>query len=106
MRGNGDRQRDTGSDAGVEVTRRISISGILLLLAALSSESAPQATVSANRVDDVPRIKLYATTPNVVAGRETELDPTEPTLDLYIPQADKASGAGVLILPGGGYQML
>jgi acetyl esterase/lipase len=65
-----------------------------------------QAAVSANRVDDVPRIKLYATTPNVVAGRETELDPTEPTLDLYIPQADKATGAGVLILPGGGYQML
>jgi acetyl esterase/lipase len=34
------------------------------------------------------------------------LDPTEPTLDLYIPPSDKATGAGVLILPGGGYQML
>ena len=88
------------------MTRRISISGILLLLAALSSESAPQATVSANRVDDVPRIKLYAATPNVVAGRETELDPTEPTLDIYLPPPDKSTGAGVLILPGGGYQML
>jgi hypothetical protein len=70
------------------------------------TEAAIQAAVSANRVDDVPRIKLYATTPNVVAGRETELDPTEPTLDLYIPQPDKATGAAVLILPGGGYQML
>jgi acetyl esterase/lipase len=70
------------------------------------TEAAMQAAVSANRVDDVPRIKLYATTPSVVAGRETELDPTEPTLDLYLPQADKATGAGVLILPGGGYQML
>jgi acetyl esterase/lipase len=95
--------------------RRKWIAGIVSFLVALScatvfsrsrTEAAMQAAVSANRVDDVPRIKLYTTTPNVVAGRETELDPTEPTLDLYIPQADKATGAGVLILPGGGYQML
>ena len=95
--------------------RRKWIAGIGTILAALScaalfsssrTEAAMQAAVSATRVDDVPRIKLYGTTPNVVAGRETELDPTEPTLDLYIPQADKATGAGVLILPGGGYQML
>ena len=45
-----------------------------------STEAATQAAVSANRIDDVPRIKVYGTTPNVVAGRETELDPTEPTL--------------------------
>lgn len=56
--------------------------------------------------DDVPRIKLYASTPGVVEGRETEYDPTEPTLDIYLPEADKATGAGVLILPGGGYQIL
>ncbi len=35
--------------------------------------------------DDVPRIKLYANTPGVVEGRETELDPGEPTLDIYLP---------------------
>ena len=95
--------------------RRKWIAGIGTILAALlcsalfsssRTEAAMQAAVSATRVDDVPRIKLYGTTPNVVAGRETELDPTEPTLDLYLPQADKATGAGVLILPGGGYQML
>ncbi|MEO8314113.1 MAG: alpha/beta hydrolase [Pseudomonadota bacterium] len=56
--------------------------------------------------DDVPRIKLYAQTPGVVSGTESELDPTEPTLDIYLPDADKATGAAVLILPGGGYQML
>lgn len=56
--------------------------------------------------DDVPRVALYAATPGVVAGRETEMDPSEPTLDRYIPDEDVASGAGVLILPGGGYQML
>ena len=70
------------------------------------TEAATQAAVSPTRVDNVPRITLYATTPDVVAGRETELDPTEPTLDLYLPPADQATGAGVLILPGGGYQML
>ena len=95
--------------------RRKWIAGIVPFLMALScpallsgsrTEAAMQAAVSANRVDDVPRIKLYATTPNVVPGRETELDPTEPTLDLYLPPSDKATGAGVLILPGGGYQML
>ena len=34
------------------------------------------------------RIKLYDTTPNVVAGTDTESDPTEPTLDLYLPAAE------------------
>ena len=70
------------------------------------AEAATQAAVSATRADDVPRIKLYDTTPNVVAGRETELDPTEPTQDIYIPEPGQATGAAVLILPGGGYQML
>jgi acetyl esterase/lipase len=56
--------------------------------------------------DDVPRIKLYANTPDVVAGREIELDPAEPTLDIYLPDPAKATGAGVLVLPGGGYQIL
>jgi acetyl esterase/lipase len=56
--------------------------------------------------DDVPRIKLYAKTPGVVEGTETELDPTEPTLDIYLPDPAKATGAGVLVLPGGGYQIL
>jgi acetyl esterase/lipase len=56
--------------------------------------------------DDVPRIGIYEQTPGVVEGRETELDPTEPTLDIYLPEAGKATGAGVLILPGGGYQIL
>lgn len=56
--------------------------------------------------DDVPRIKLYAQTPGVVEGTDSELDPTEPTLDIYLPDADKATGAAVLILPGGGYQIL
>jgi hypothetical protein len=65
---------------------RIAALLIAISCAALLSDSragaAGQAAVSATRVDDVPRIALYGTTPDVVAGRETELDPTEPTLDL------------------------
>lgn len=95
--------------------RRTWSAGFWTLLVALScpapfadsrTEAAAQAAVSVTRVDDVPRITLYGTTPDVVAGRDTELDPTEPTLDLYLPPSDDATGAGVLILPGGGYQML
>jgi acetyl esterase/lipase len=56
--------------------------------------------------DDVPRIKLYDKTPGVVAGTENEMNPMEPTLDLYLPEEGKATGAGVLLCPGGGYQML
>jgi len=66
----------------------------------------PAATAINPAQEKVPRIKLYDKTPGVVAGSDTEMNPMEPTLDLYIPEADKATGAGVLILPGGGYQML
>lgn len=56
--------------------------------------------------DDVPRINLYEKAPGVVEGRESEYDPTVPTLDIYLPDPARASGAAVLILPGGGYQIL
>jgi acetyl esterase/lipase len=55
---------------------------------------------------NVTRIKLYEKTPNVIEFPENELNPMEPTLDLYIPDADRATGAGVLLCPGGGYEML
>ncbi|GEM_PF-2176113 len=55
---------------------------------------------------NVKRIKLYEKTPNVITFSENELNPMEPTLDLYIPNSDRATGAGVLICPGGGYEML
>lgn len=62
--------------------------------------------VSMTPPENVVRIKLYDKTPNVVEGTENELNPVEPTLDLYIPDANKATGAGVLLCPGGGYSML
>ena len=55
---------------------------------------------------NVKRVKIYDATPNVVAGTDDELNPVEPTLDLYLPDTNKASGAAILLLPGGGYQML
>ncbi len=62
--------------------------------------------VSMTPPENVNRIKLYEKTPDVVEGAENELNPMEPTLDLYIPDANKATGAGVLLCPGGGYSML
>jgi acetyl esterase/lipase len=54
----------------------------------------------------VPRIHLWPKTPSVIDGPETDANPTEPTLDIYLPANDKAPAGGfsaVLILPGGGY---
>jgi acetyl esterase/lipase len=51
-------------------------------------------------------MKLYNETPNVVAGADTDINPTEPTLDLYTVPAEKANGAAILICPGGGYSGL
>jgi hypothetical protein len=48
---------------------------------------------------NVKRIKLYEKTPNVITFSENELNPMEPTLDLYIPNSDRATGAGA-DLPG------
>lgn len=82
---------------------------LLLGLAAVAQAAQPRGGFGLGTGpirDDVPRIPLYERTPDVVEGRETEMDPTEPTLDIYLPQGGGATGAGVLVLPGGGYQML
>jgi hypothetical protein len=67
-----------------------------------TTASSTGASAAVTAQPNVPRVKLYETTPNLVAGRDTEVNPMEPTLDLYLPPADKATGAGVLVLPGGG----
>jgi acetyl esterase/lipase len=54
----------------------------------------------------VTRMKLWKETPNVVAGADADANPTEPTIDIYLPPADKAVGTAVLVLPGGGYTNL
>ncbi|MGA2233190.1 MAG: alpha/beta hydrolase [Tepidisphaeraceae bacterium] len=52
-----------------------------------------------------PRIKLWDTTPGIVEGKDTDTDPTEPTLDIYLPPSG-ATGAAVIVFPGGGYTHL
>jgi len=39
----------------------------------------------------------------VAEGEDRESDPLRPTLDVYLPPADKAVGTAVVICPGGGY---
>ena len=78
----------------------------MVMVAAAGGRTTPFEMVGAQAQEEPRRIKLYDTAPNLVAGRDTESDPTEPTLDLYIPEAGKATGVGVLLMPGGGYQSL
>jgi len=77
-----------------------------VMMAAAGGRTTSREVAGAPAQTEARRIKLYDTTPNLVEGRDTESDPTEPTLDLYIPEAGKATGVGVLLMPGGGYQSL
>lgn len=52
------------------------------------------------------RLTLWDNTPNVVAGADTDADPTIPTIDVYQPPRATATTAAVLVLPGGGYTHL
>jgi len=50
------------------------------------------------------RVKLLpAGDPSIIAGADTDSDPTEPTVDIYLAPKDKATGTAVVVLPGGGY---
>jgi acetyl esterase/lipase len=53
-----------------------------------------------------PRVKLWPTTQSVVPGGDTDTDPTEPTLDIYLPPHQTAAGTGIIIFPGGAYMHL
>jgi acetyl esterase/lipase len=52
-----------------------------------------------------PRMLLWEKTPDVVEGKDTDTDPTVPTLDAYLVPGGSA-GAAVVIFPGGGYTHL
>ena len=52
------------------------------------------------------RVKLWEKTADVVDGPDTDANPLEPTMDIYLPPKETASGAAILILPGGGYTNL
>jgi acetyl esterase/lipase len=118
-----------GEDAMLRFSRILIVCTVAFLCTAatVSTQEAPEASGGANRPEsaipkrggrsgntmvsmmppaNVNRIRLYEKTPNVVEGTENELNPMEPTLDLYIPDSDRATGAGVLLCPGGGYSML
>lgn len=40
---------------------------------------------------------------SIAAGKESEGDPAVPTVDVHLPDPGKATGSGVVVLPGGGY---
>jgi len=96
----------TSAQEPPESTGRKATSGAFPGTGRFGGNSGKNVMVSLTPPANVTRIKLYEKTPNVIKFTENELNPMEPTLDLYIPDAEKATGAGVLICPGGGYEML
>jgi acetyl esterase/lipase len=52
------------------------------------------------------RVKLFETTPDLVKGRDTDTDPTDPTMDIYLPDPAHNTQVGIIVLPGGGYTHL
>src|SRR4051794_37398436 len=73
---------------------RVALPFICLLTAFLAAR--PQA-----RADDTPRPQpLWA---NGAPGAQGSTDADVPSVTVYLPPADKATGAAVVICPGGGY---
>jgi acetyl esterase/lipase len=66
-----------------------------VLLAALALAGCAASPQSATR------IKLWDTAPGIVAGKDTDTDPTVPTMDIYLPA--HGNGSAIIILPGGAY---
>jgi len=73
----------------------------IALIACVASLASAQTTQPA-----VQRIKLWDVAPGIVAGPDSDTDPTEPTMDIYLPPPATASGAAMVIFPGGGYTHL
>jgi acetyl esterase/lipase len=92
---------------------RLAIIGSILMAGLIvnMNMSETQAAPSVEDVGPAPqRLPLYAGgAPGVVAGEDKDGDPTEPTIDVYLPQRDPADTKpipAVVILPGGGYMNL
>jgi acetyl esterase/lipase len=74
---------------------------VLLISGVFSAAAFGQSTQPTTQ-----RINLWDKTPDVVAGKDTDTDPTEPTLDIYLPDAGTETGAAMIIFPGGSYTHL
>jgi len=79
-----------------------------LILAAVGLWAAPAAgqTTAPTTGPSAPRVKIWDHAPGVVAGRDADADPTEPTLDIYLPPDAQATGAAMIVAPGGSYTHL
>ncbi len=86
----------------------LALAGLAVMLAAAPGGAAAPATTlpTTTGPTGVPRMKLWDKAPGAVAGADTDVNPAEPTLDIYLPPTDKANGTAVVILPGGAYSNL
>ncbi len=83
----------------------------LLFAAAAPAPSTPpnarlRAPAPSGPPEGITRVKLYDKTPNLVAGRDTDASPLEPTVDLYLLKDSPTPAPAIVILPGGGYTNL
>jgi acetyl esterase/lipase len=65
------------------------------------SAQTTQAVASNAEPPAANRLYLWDNPPGVIAGPDTDTDPTVPTMDVYLP--DHPNGAAVIIFPGGAY---
>jgi acetyl esterase/lipase len=73
----------------------------LILLTFTASLGLGQATQPA-----APRLKLWTHAPGLVPGADTDTDPTEPTMDVYLPPPGAGVRSALIVLPGGAYTHL
>lgn len=78
----------------------------LVAAATAYAQTTARAPAPTGPIEGIPRVKLWEQTPLRVEGPETNANPNDPTMDLYLPPAGGATGAAVVVLPGGGYSNL
>jgi acetyl esterase/lipase len=69
---------------------------VCAVIAMMSAATAPQAGAA-----DSPEVRLLW--PDGAPGAKGSADGDKPSLTIYLPTKDKATGAAVVIFPGGGY---
>jgi acetyl esterase/lipase len=88
------------------IYRCLAVLGGVLVLSSMGFGQTTQPTTQATAQASAERIKLWEKTPGVVEGKDTDTDPTEPTMDIYLPAGAAARTVGIVVLPGGGYTHL
>jgi acetyl esterase/lipase len=86
--------------------KRFSAPFSILCLASLSASAIWLSTRTALAQRGGPEPRVILLWPAGAPGAQGDLDEDKPTLSIYLPPADRATGVGVVVCPGGGYRNL